>query len=105
MGDKKFTLIELHFDGDTQFGPGTIGETLPIGSTEPTAETDSETETESEEGVAAADDSGGRGKSAVGALVALAVLVGIAVAAKKFRGGSDEEDELESEEEPDVIVT
>ncbi|TMT87345.1 hypothetical protein E2L06_12425 [Haloterrigena sp. H1] len=102
MGDKKFTLIELHFDGDTQFGPGTIGETLPIGSTESTAET--EPETESDEAVAADEESGGKGKSAVGALVALAVLVGIAVAAKKFRGG-DEESDLEPEEEPDVIVT
>ena len=100
MGEKKFTLIELHFDGDTQFGPGTIGEALPIGGTESTEETDRETE---KEAGAVDDESGGKGKSAVGALITLVVLVGIAVAAKKFRGGEDEDD-LEPEQEPDVIV-
>ena len=99
MADKKFTLIELHFDGDTQFGPGSIGEALPIGSTDSTAESESETEDET----GAVEESGGKGKSAVGALIALVVLVGIAVAAKKFRGG-DEETDLERDEEPDVIV-
>ncbi|WP_226038983.1 hypothetical protein [Natrinema sp. DC36] len=100
MGDKKFTLVELHFDGEAQFGLGSIGEALPIGSTESASETDFETESETE---AADDESGGKGKSAAGALVALVVLVGIAVAAKKFRGG-DEESDLEPEAEPDVIV-
>ncbi|ELY86796.1 hypothetical protein [Natrinema altunense] len=101
MGDKKFTLVELHIDGETQFGLGSIGKALPISSIEPTAETDHDLETETDEETA--DESGGTGKSAVGALVALVVLVGIAAAAKKFRGG-DEERELEAEEEPDVIV-
>ncbi|MFD1565055.1 hypothetical protein ACFR99_16075 [Haloarchaeobius amylolyticus] len=100
MGDKNFTFIELHFDTETLFGSGSLGEVLPIGGTESTVETDRETEDETG---TADDESGGTGKSAVGALIALAVLVGIAVAAKKFRGG-DEEDELEPEEEPDVIV-
>ncbi|QLK27147.1 hypothetical protein HYG81_05950 [Natrinema zhouii] len=101
MGDRKFTLVELHFDGEAQFGLGSIGDALPISSTESAAGTDLETEAETDE--SADDESGGKGKSAVGALVALVVLVGIAVAAKKFRGG-DEEPELEAEEEPDVIV-
>ncbi|MFB1065377.1 hypothetical protein [Natrinema sp. H-ect4] len=103
MGDKKFTFVELHFDGEAQFELGSIGEALPIGSTESTAETDLETETEPDEGAASGDESGGKGKSAAGALVALVVLVGIAVAARKFRGG-DEESDLETEAEPDVIV-
>jgi hypothetical protein len=95
MGDKKFTLIELHVD-EPKFGLGSIGEALAIGPTEP-AEPDRETESDED------DEAGGAGKSAAGALVALAVLVGIAVAARKFRGG-DEETDLEGEEEPDVIV-
>ena len=100
MSDRKFTFIELHFDGDTQFGPGSIGEALPIGGSDTAAESDTETDDE----VAAIDDeSGCTGKRAVGALIALAVLVGIAATVKKFRGG-DEEDDLEPEEEPDVIV-
>ncbi len=100
MGDTNFTLIELHFDGDARFGLGSIGEALPFGGTESSTELETETEPETDE---AEDDSGGAGKSAVGALVALVVLVGIAAAAQKFRGG-DEEPELEAEEEPDVIV-
>ncbi|MFC6765818.1 hypothetical protein [Natrinema soli] len=103
MGDKKFTLVELHFDGEAQFGLGSIGEALPIGSTESSSDAALETETEIDEGAAAGDESGSKGKSAAGALVALVVLVGIAVAAKKFHGG-DEESELETEAEPDVIV-
>ncbi|WP_049899474.1 hypothetical protein [Natrinema sp. J7-1] len=101
MGDKKFTLVELHIDGETQFGLGSIGKALPIGSPESTAETDHDRETEPDE--EAADESGGTGKSAVGAGGALVVLVGIAAAAKKFRG-DDEERDLEPEDEPDVIV-
>lgn len=103
MGEKKFTLIELHLDGDTQFGPGSIGSALPFGSTEETADaSELETEIETDDEAAAADDEDGSGGKAIGALIALVALVGIAVAAKKFRG--DDESELEEEERPDVIV-
>ncbi len=97
MGDTKFTLVELHVD-TPQIGLGSIGKALPIGTAESTAETDLETESDESD-----EESGGNGKSAVGALVALVVLVGIAAAAKKFRG-DDEDSDLEAEEEPDVIV-
>ena len=99
MGDTKFTLIELHLDGDTQFGPGSISSALPFGSSSESEETpEYETETE----VGETEDEEESGGKAIGAVVALVALVAIAAAAKKFRGG--EEDELEAEEEPDVIV-
>ncbi|QSW99616.1 hypothetical protein [Haloterrigena alkaliphila] len=102
MGDTKFTLIELHLDGDTQFGPGSIGRALPFGSSSESEETpEYEPETEIEETDESDEDSSG-GKP-IGAVIALVALVGIAVAAKKFRGG-DEEPDFEAEEEPDVIV-
>ena len=97
MGDRKFTFIELHLDGDTQFGPSAISDALPIGTDE------SETAIEDDEDTTAAvtdDDSGGKG--VIGALVALVVLVGIGVAIKKYTGGDD--DTVEHDEEPDVIV-
>ncbi|MFA9502689.1 hypothetical protein ACERIM_07885 [Natrinema sp. H-ect1] len=97
MGDKKFTLVELHID-TPQIGLGSVGEALPIGSTESASEADLETESDESD-----EESGGSGKSAVGALVALVVLVGIAAAAKKFRG-DDEESDLKADEGPDVIV-
>ncbi|WP_440770312.1 hypothetical protein [Natronorubrum sp. DTA28] len=97
MGNTKFTLIELHLDGDTQFGLGALDTALPFGTTEESTETtEYETETEDE-----AEDDGSGGK-AIGAIVALVLLVAAGVAAKKFRG--DDEPELEEEEQPDVIV-
>ncbi|WP_440764057.1 hypothetical protein [Natronorubrum sp. DTA7] len=97
MGNTKFTLIELHLDGDTQFGLGALDTALPFGTTEESTETtEYETETEDE-----ADEDGSGGK-AIGAIVALVLLVAAGVAAKKFRG--DDEPELEEEEQPDVIV-
>ncbi|NUB93190.1 hypothetical protein HT576_19475 [Haloterrigena sp. SYSU A121-1] len=99
MGDTKFTLVELHLDGDTQFGPGSIGNALPFGSSTESEETP-EYETETDIDDSADEESGG--SKAIGAVVALVVLVAIAAAAKKFSG--DDEDDLEAEEEPDVIV-
>ncbi|AXR76885.1 hypothetical protein [Natrarchaeobaculum sulfurireducens] len=100
MGDKKFTFIELHLDGETQFGPRSIPDALPFGEPDALAGDDLEAETDEEE--ATAEDDGGAGK-AIGAVVALAFLVALGVAVKKYRG-DDEEDELEREEQPDVIV-
>ncbi|MXV61245.1 hypothetical protein GS429_04040 [Natronorubrum sp. JWXQ-INN-674] len=106
MGETKFTLIELHLDGDTQFGLGSIGSALPIGPSDDSEETpehgtETDLDLETDDEAAAADEDGSGGK-AIGAVIALVALVGIAVAAKKFRG--DDEDELETEEQPDVIV-
>lgn len=103
MSDRKFTLIELHLDGDTQFGPRTISDALPFGASE-TADEEAvleEFEEEEEEAAAADEESGGPG--AIGALIVLGVLVAAGVAVKKYRGG-DEEDLEEEEEQPDVIV-
>lgn len=94
MGDRKFTLIELHIDG-TQLGTGSIANALPIGGSE--GETDVELEDDEE---AAADDSGGKG-TLVGALIGLVALVAIGVAVKKYSG---DDEAPEPEAEPDVIV-
>ncbi|WP_306052413.1 hypothetical protein [Natronococcus wangiae] len=103
MGEKKFTIIELHLDGDAQFGPRAIDDALPFGEkreSDELAEGMAE-ESDDEAAAAAEDDSGGRG--AVGALIALAVLAAIGVAVKKYTGDEDE-DELPEQEQPDVIV-
>ncbi|MEY7852012.1 hypothetical protein AB7C87_22735 [Natrarchaeobius sp. A-rgal3] len=100
MGERKFTFIELHLDGETQFGPREIGEAIPFGEKTEESELESETDDEAEAAVAEEDD-GSSGK-AIGALVALAALVAIAAAAKKF--GGDDEPDLEEEDQPDVIV-
>ncbi|WP_255193403.1 hypothetical protein [Natronobeatus ordinarius] len=98
MGDKKFTFIELHLDGDTQFGPRSLPDLVTgIGESD---EEHEELETDEEDVVAATDDSGANGAIAV--VLGLAALVAIGVAVKKFRGGND--DEREEYDEPDVIV-
>ncbi|MFP9192049.1 hypothetical protein [Natronosalvus vescus] len=99
MGEKKFTFIELHLDGDTQFGPKEIGEAAPFGTT---SDTDEAVATDDED-AAAADEEGGKG-AAVGVVLALIALVAIAIGVKKLRGG-DDESELEEQDEPDIIVS
>ncbi len=94
MSDRKITLLELHVDGETQFGPKSIGG-LPFGSDADDADADPDADADEAEA-----ESGSKGK-AIGVLIGLVVLAGIAVAAKKFRGGDDE---LEEFEEPDVVV-
>ncbi len=101
MGNKKFTLVELHLDGDTQLGPKTIDDALPFGEKVETEDLEREADEREDDAAAAEDDSSGKG--AIGVLVGLALLVGIGVALKKFRG-DDGEDEFEQREEPDVIV-
>ncbi|WP_207587500.1 hypothetical protein [Halomontanus rarus] len=100
MGSKKFTFIELHLDGDTQFGPKAIGEAVPaLGAGTEEVDTD---DSEDEDAGAADDDSSGK---PIAAIVGLVLFVGAAIAFKKLRGGDDEEiDELEERDEPDVIV-
>ncbi|MFC4438790.1 MULTISPECIES: hypothetical protein [Natrialbaceae] len=101
MGEKKFTLIELHLDGDTQFGPRAIDDALPFGGKRESDELEEEFVEESGEETADEDDSGGKG--AIGALLALVFLAAIGVAVKKY-AGDDEEEEFPEQEEPDVIV-
>ncbi|MFP8956337.1 hypothetical protein ACLI4Y_06380 [Natrialbaceae archaeon A-CW3] len=98
MSEKKFTFIELHLDGDTQFGPKAIGEAAPFGATGE----EEDVATDDEDGTATEED-GGKG-AVIGAIVGLIALVGIALAVKKFRG-DDEESELEERDEPDIIVS
>ena len=88
----------MHLDGDHQFGPRTIGEALPFGTKSEDVELE---EADTEEETTATEDDSGPGK-AVGAVIALAFLVALGVAVKKYRGGDEEE--LETEEQPDVIV-
>lgn len=97
---KKFTLIELHLDGDTQLGPKTINDALPFG--ESVESEDTASEDDDDDAATTEDDSSGKG--AIGVLVGLALLVGIGVALKKFRGEDEEEEAFEQQDEPDVIV-
>ncbi|MCU4973075.1 hypothetical protein OB955_10005 [Halobacteria archaeon AArc-m2/3/4] len=101
MGSKKFTFIELHLDGDTQFGPKAIGEAMPMLGTE-AEEIDVGDDEDEAAGAADEDDSSGK---PIAAIVGLVLFVGAAIAFKKLRGGEDDEaDELEERDEPDVIV-
>jgi len=85
MPDKKFTLLELHFDGGFQIGPETVG----IGGGDVASEED-----ESE------DDNETDRSSPVLALVGLvAVLAAAAVVRKLVGGDSDDEYEQENLEE------
>lgn len=96
MGSKKFTLLELHVEGNPQFGPKRIGERVFGG--------DDRAEAADDRAEAAEDDAGGSGKP-VAALVGLVALVGVAVAVKKLRGGDEEDTEtFEPADEPDVVV-
>lgn len=95
MADRKFTLLELHFDGATQFGPRAIGDGLPFDLlTEADASGDPDEPPVGEE-----DDGGGRGL--IGGVIALALLVGMAFALNKLRGGDEQ---AEAADEPTVIV-
>ncbi|WP_114577964.1 hypothetical protein [Saliphagus sp. LR7] len=86
------TFIELHLDGNTQFGPKRIGEAT-IGEDDGA---------EDEEEAAAAEDGGGK---PVGVVVGLLVLVALGLAIRKFRGDDDGEfEEFEPADEPDVVV-
>lgn len=81
MAEKKFTLFEVHLgDGNIQFGPKVLRG----------GRRDDEDESEEFE-----DESSG-GRSLLPFVLALAVLVGVAFAAKRFVGVDDAElDELE----------
>jgi hypothetical protein len=101
MGEKKFTLIELNLQGDHQFGPRAIDDALPFGEKREAADLEGEEELESEP---EAEEEEGGGKGAIGALIALVVLVALGVAAKKYTE-DDEAEEFPEDEQPDVVVT
>jgi hypothetical protein len=93
MGDRKFTLLELHFDEGFQIGPKAMG----VGS-------GGSDEDEAEDVDEAADADAGSdapegGPNPVAGLVGLLVLVAIAVAVRRLLGGDDEEFEQEELEE------
>ena len=98
MADRKFTFIELHLDGETQFGPKSISDGLPF---ESDTELDEEVESATDDDEAAAADTSNKG-TAIGAVIGLLALVGVAFAVKKLRGGEDET--IEEFDEPEVIV-
>jgi len=93
MTDRKFTFFELHVDG-VQIGPSALPEDVPILGD--SATDDRETD---DEGATAAD--GGNGGKAVGALIALGVLVALAVAVRRYRG---DDEPVEDREEPNIVV-
>lgn len=92
MGDKHFTLLELHFDGDVQFGPKSMG--IPGNEDEETEEADGG-ESIDIEGPEDIDAKGGSGAGRL--LIGLVVLVILAVVLRKVLG-----DDADVSEEIDV---
>jgi len=87
MGDKKLTLLELHFDGDTQFGPaGNLGSEFAEDDDAASDESDGDAPD-----VEIETDGGGAAKGLLG-LVALLVAL---VVVKKLIGGDEEAEEFE----------
>ncbi|MGM0604929.1 MAG: hypothetical protein ACQETB_04565 [Halobacteriota archaeon] len=79
MGDKHFTFLELHLDGERlQFGPERIGDTLLPGGSDDTDETAPGEHSESE-----SETGGCSGRSALAVLAAVVVIaIGIAIGMK-----------------------
>ena len=93
MSEKKFTLLELHLDGDTQFGPATLPETV-LGES-----SDASDVVEDHDEPLEADDDGSGG--VIGVVVALVVLAAIGLAIRRFRRKSSDEAVVD---EPEVVV-
>lgn len=92
MGDRKFILFEFHQDGDLQIGPKTVS-TGGSGESEPDEEA-------AEADVDLDVEGGGGSPSVLGAVLALVVLFGLALAARKLLGGgSDVEEQVVDVEE------
>jgi len=86
MGDKKLTLLELHFDGDTQFGPaGNLGSEFA----EEEAGDDGEGDAPDVE-----IETGGGG-AAKGLLGLVALLVALVVVKKLLGGGGGDDGDEE----------
>ena len=95
MGEKTFTLVELHFDGEYQLGP----QSLPgLGSRSDDSGADDEDTLETESADAESSDDGrGLGPLVVGAIA----MIAIAVAVRRYRR---DESEPDSFDERDVVV-
>lgn len=97
MGDKKFTLLELHFDGPLRIGPSFGADPEPdVASTD--AESSGETSRmdasatnggSSAGGDEPAADEGGGGAPVKGAILGVVAIVALAVAARVLLGGDD----------------
>ncbi|MGM0591159.1 MAG: hypothetical protein ACQETI_05920 [Halobacteriota archaeon] len=86
MAQKKFTFLEVHLDGsDLQFGPSSVGDVPGLESGE------SDDEGSVEVDVEAAEESADCNRG-IALLVGLALLVVIAVVARKVTGGDDIEE-------------
>ncbi|WP_254863299.1 hypothetical protein [Halovivax gelatinilyticus] len=94
MGEKKFTLFELHLDGDTQFGPRSLPDFIATGD-------DADAETE---GVGTSpmdeDENDDGGRSVLPVIIGLVALVGVAFAVRKYRS----DDGAEEIEDREVVV-
>ncbi|WP_290813962.1 hypothetical protein [Halovivax sp.] len=102
MDSKKFTLFELHIDGETQVGPAALPDAI-LGGRLATAGA-AETATSEQDQEADDEEAGGRGAIAV--VVGLIAVVAIGLAVRKFRGGEEEAAEpLEPADERDVVVS
>jgi len=91
MGDKHFTLFELHFDGDLQFGPTEMG--VP-GEAEEEGEDGESIDIEGPEDLEDLDVEGG---GAGGLVIGLLFLIVLAVVVKKVLGGDEESEAIDVE--------
>ena len=97
MADKKFTIFELHFDGDLKLGP-TFGtdpspdvETTDGGTSVPADDDADATATLAVDVDPDGDDAETDGKTPVkGAILGVVALVALAVAARLLLGGDDD---------------
>ena len=91
MGDKHFTLFELHFDGDLQFGPTEMG----VPGEE--AEAGEDGESIDIEGPEDLEDLDVEGGGAGGLVIGLLFLIVLAVVVKKVLGGDEESEAIDVE--------
>ncbi|MFC3958742.1 hypothetical protein [Halovivax cerinus] len=106
MGEKKYTLLELHLDGDTQIGPGTVSELLTGGDADtdgigPSPSASSSDADAAGVGTSPAEDEEGESGRRLFPLVAGTIaMIAIAVAVRRYR----RDDGAESLDERDVVV-
>ncbi|XVH31767.1 hypothetical protein ACNS7O_00900 [Haloferacaceae archaeon DSL9] len=93
MGDKRFTLVELHLtDGDLQIGPRSLGETL--GAVGETDDRDERVDDDETDAAADADDETGCLACAIGKLLVVLALLGVVAAVATKYLSEDAADEL-----------
>ncbi|MFC6953176.1 hypothetical protein [Halorubellus litoreus] len=109
MADKKFTIFELHFDGDLKLGP-TFGadpspdvEATDGGTSVPDDDATDAAATPAVDVDPEAEDAEGGSKAPVkGAILGVLALVLLAVAARVLMGGDDDVDDVEMVDLDDV---